>query len=101
ASPVAGRNWLSLSTLGVDLNDSGDYVYTGDLDGDSATNRVIIRNGALFAQEGDEPPGITGFAITSFGVAPIVQISNAGSVLWYADWDDDTSRDTGLFLDQT
>jgi hypothetical protein len=100
-SPVTGRNWLTLSAPALDLNGSGGYVHTGQLDGDAATNALIVRNGAVFRQEGDAPPGLekTGFAITSFGTGPL-EINDRGGVLWYADWNDpDTEADTGLYLD--
>jgi hypothetical protein len=101
-SPVAGRNWLTLSTsLRVALNDSGSYVYTGTLDGSTTTDSVIIRDNALFRQEGDSLPDIAPHTLTSFGTGP-VDIDNSGNVLWFGDWNDpDTTRDTGLFLNDT
>jgi hypothetical protein len=101
ASPVTGRNWFSLSSATSDLNNTGGYVYSGLLDGDPATDRVIIKNGTKFMQEGDAPPGIGGgFALTSFGTGNIVQIADNGKVLWFGDWNDPvTTSDTALFLD--
>ena len=101
-SPVAGVNWDSLSSPELDLNNNGDYVFSGTLDvPDSSTNTVIVKNGEIFVREGDEPPGIPGFALTTFGTAPI-RINDLGEVLWYGDWDDsDTTVDSGLFLDDT
>lgn len=101
ASPVAGRNWSSLSSPEVDLNNSGGYVFSGSLDGDSASNLLIVRNGAKFRQEGDPvpAPGLETFSFTSFGSGPLL-INDLGEVLWYGDWNDaDTDVDTGLFLD--
>jgi hypothetical protein len=97
-SPLAGRNWSSLSSAKMDVNDSGGHVYTGSLDGDAATNLVIVKDGVKFRQEGDSLPAIAPFLLTSFGSGP-VWISNSGDVMWYGDWDDpDTTKDTGLFL---
>jgi hypothetical protein len=97
-SPVAGRNWLSLSSSKVDLTDAGEFVYTGSLDGDAATNTVIIRGTSVVAQEGDSPSDIGAFQLTGFGSGP-VELGANGNVLWFGDWDDpDTTRDTGLFL---
>jgi len=97
-SPIAGRNWSNLASAKMDVNDSGQYVYTGSLDGDSASNAVIIKDGVKFRQEGDSPAAISPFLLTSFGTGPVC-IANTGDVLWYGDWDDaDTTRDTGLFL---
>jgi hypothetical protein len=98
-SPLAGRNWASLASPEVDLNDAGDFVFSGSLDGDSATNLLIVKNDAKFRQEGDSLPAIAPFLLTSFGSGPL-SLANTGQVLWYGDWDDpDTDRDTGLFLD--
>lgn len=95
-SPVAGRSWSSLTSVSLDLNNFGEFVFRGTLDGDTASNSVLIKNGDTFRQEGDPAPG--GFAFTSFGSGP-VEVSDQGDVLWYGDWDDpNTDVDTGLFL---
>ncbi len=100
-SPVAGRNWGTLTSIALDINNSGQLVMRADLDGDVDTDKVIVRDGVVLRQEGDSPPGFAAFSITSFGTGP-VHIDDAGRVLWYADWDDpDTNVDTGLFLDDT
>lgn len=100
ASPIAGRNWSSLSSPELSINNSLEFVYSGSLDGDSTTNLVIIKNGAKFMQEGDAVPGLPAFTFTSFGSGPI-DIADSGDVLWYGDWNDtDTDVDTGLFLNE-
>jgi hypothetical protein len=96
-SPVAGRNWSSLSSAKMDVNATGHHVYSGSLDGDSASNTILIKDGAKFVQEGDSLPAISPFAFTTFGSGP-VWISDFGDVMWYGDWDDpNTDVDTGLF----
>ena len=104
-SPVAGRNWSSLSSPELSLNADGDYVHSGSLDGDTASNLLLVKNGAKFRQEGDALPATGGFTFTSFGSAPLL-VADRGApdadpdVLWYGDWNDtDTDVDTGLFLD--
>jgi hypothetical protein len=98
ASPVAGRNWSSLSGSRLELNDAGSWVASGSFDGDAATNSVLVRDGALFMQEGGAPSDAGGFLLTGFGTGP-VEVGNNGNVLWFGDWNDpDTTRDTGLFL---
>jgi hypothetical protein len=73
-------------------------VFSGSLDGDSASNLLIVRNGEKFRQEGDTLPAIAPFTFTSFGTGPL-SISQSGEVLWFGDWDDpDTDIDTGLFV---
>jgi hypothetical protein len=102
-SPVAGRDWLTLGTsTRMDLNNNGDYVHTGTLSGDTASDLIIVRNGVKLIQEGDTLPAIGGvFTFTSFGSGPVL-INDSGGVLWFGDWNDpDTTRDTGLFLDET
>jgi hypothetical protein len=99
-SPVGGRNWSSLSSVELDMNNLGDYVFSGSLDGDAASNLLLVRNGVKFRQEGDTLASIGGvFAFTSFGSGPL-WINDDGEVLWFGDWDDpDTDVDTGLFID--
>jgi hypothetical protein len=101
-SPIAARNWLTLTSSRLDMNNSGDHVYTGTLDATNTTNDlVIIKNGAKFIQEGDTLASIGGvFTFTSFGTGA-VQIDDSGNVLWFGDWNDaNTAIDTGLFLNQ-
>lgn len=99
-SPVGGRNW-SASGLGsprLDINNSGGYVHTGTLDGDTASDLVIVRNGAKLVQEGDavtQVPG--GFAFTGFGSGP-VDIDDNNNVLWFGAWNGPAGSNNGLFL---
>jgi len=99
ASPVAGRVWSNLSSAELSMNNTGDYAFNGQMDGDAASNYLICRNGVKFVQEGDTHPAITPYLFTSFGSgAP--EIGDNGRMLWYAYWDDpDTSKNKGLFLD--
>lgn len=99
ASGIDGRNWGSLSTSTVvALNDNGDWAARATLAGDTTSDTVIVRNGAVVAQEGSGHADIGGFVFTSFGTGAIA-MDNAGNVLYYGDWDDpNTDIDTGLFL---
>ncbi len=102
-SPVNGRTWDSLNSCRLDINNKGDYVVRGGIEGDSATDTIIaVNNVDLIKQEGDFAPDVDGFfQITSFGTGP-VEISDNGDVVWYADWDDaNTDIDTGLFVNNT
>ncbi|MFG0319716.1 MAG: hypothetical protein ACF8XB_20765 [Planctomycetota bacterium JB042] len=106
-SPVPGRHWdWDFNLPECALNDSGDLVLSGALDGDGATDQVIVRNGDVFVQEGDSLPAFAGFKLSYYGSSP-VEISDRhapdgeGDILWYAEWDDpNTLVDTGLFLDE-
>lgn len=103
ASPVDGRIWASLASPELDLNNSGQVVYSGTLEGNPDTATVIILDGATFRQEGDAvpAPGLGGFKLEGFGSGPLL-VNDAGEVLWYGTWDNpDTDRDSGLFLDDS
>ncbi|MHC4711062.1 MAG: hypothetical protein ACYTA3_11750, partial [Planctomycetota bacterium] len=93
---MAGRNYQFLSSRGLDLNASGEYVHKANLDGDTADDELIVKNGAVFVREGDTLPAFAPFSLTSLGTSSgPVQIDNAGNVLWYGDWNDpDTDIDT-------
>ena len=99
ASPVAGRNYELLSSRGLDLADSGDWVIKANLDGATTDDEVIIKNGAVFRREGDTLPAIAGSVFTSFGTTSgPVQVDNFGNVVWFGDSDNpDLDKDTALF----
>jgi hypothetical protein len=98
-SDVDLRPWSSLSSARVDLANTGNYVISGSLSGDAATNAVIVDASGKITQEGDPAPGATDFQLTGFGSGP-VHITDRDQVLWYGDWDDaNTEIDTGLVLD--
>ncbi|MCA9753791.1 MAG: hypothetical protein KC591_16460, partial [Gemmatimonadetes bacterium] len=99
ASPIAGRNYELLSSRGRDLSNSGAWVIKANLDGDTADDEIIVRNGSVIVQEGMTLPAFAPFKLTSTGTGSgPVQIDDAGNVLWFGDWDDpDTDVDTGLF----
>ncbi len=105
-SPISGRNWSSLSSPELSINNDGDWVFSASLDGDAATNLLIDKStrGGIHAQEGDSLPAFSPFLLTSFGSGPVL-IADRGEVgdddpdvLWFADWNADTAIDTGLFL---
>jgi len=97
-SPIEGRNWSSLASPELDINDYGDYVYTGTIAGDSHSNTVIIKNGEKYRQEGDVIPSMDPRTIHGFFSAPVF-ITNAGGVYWYCQTDEnDATKDCGIFL---
>jgi hypothetical protein len=97
-APQAGRNWSSLSGCEVHLSNVGEWVLSGSMDGDAASNLLIEHTGRKLVQEGDVLSGTNGFGMTSFGSGP-VYLGDNGNVLWFGDWaDPDTTIDTGLFL---
>jgi hypothetical protein len=97
-APIAGRNWSSLASTEVDLNNANGWVLSASMDGDTATNLLVEKTGSKLVQEGDSLSGMNGFKLTSFGSGP-VWIGDNGYTLWYGDWDDpDLNIDTGLFV---
>ncbi|MBM4108313.1 MAG: hypothetical protein FJ255_05800 [Phycisphaerae bacterium] len=97
-SPIDGRIYTDIGTsTKLDMNNSGGYVFKAALSGDTNTNSVLIRNGARLIQKGDPVPGIPTETISSFGTGP-VRITDAGDVVWYAQWTGSTATNQGLFL---
>jgi hypothetical protein len=104
-APIAGRNWASVLSTEMSLNNDGDVLMSSGMDGAAADNLLIAKNGAKFRQEGDTLPAFSPSLLTSFGTGPLL-IADRGApdedpdVLWFGDWDNaDTTIDTGLFLD--
>ena len=99
ASPVAGRNWESLNSKPIHLNNAGGYVFRGNLAGATTDDEIIVSNGAVVVREGDVLPDISPFEIVDFGSAPL-HISDQGDVFWYGRWND-SSNNRGLFRNQS
>lgn len=97
-SPLAGRNYELLTSRPCSLNASGSILFRANLDGDSASDEVLILDGAVVAQEGDLVAGAFGsFALENFGTSSPVLLSDAGDVCTYVNWaDPDTTRDAGI-----
>ncbi len=101
-SPVAGRNWDSLASMHVALNDNGDWAHLGHLAGGSTTDdHVIIRNGSVFVAEGDAVPGLPDRVFDNLASAEFV-MDDAGNLLWVGEFDAPSSaEDRGLFYNHT
>lgn len=96
------------STAEVDLNNNGDFVFSGFDRGPSADDSWIFKSigGVIttIAHEGDAvPASIPGpWLVAGFGFGGVVPMSNDGDVLWYIDWDDpDTSIDSALMFNDS
>lgn len=100
SSPVAARNWASLPGA-ISMNNSGDWVMIGDLDGSTSDDSLIVKNGTeVIAREGFGVADIGAFTFTTFGTGA-VHIDDAGNVIWVGDWNDpDTSKDVGIFWNE-
>lgn len=99
----------TLTTAELDVNDNGDFVFSGfDRDPDSANDSWIykVESGVLtvIAHEGEPTPTSIpgGWNTAGFGFGGVVPISNNGDVLWFIDWDDpDTTIDTALMFNDS
>ncbi len=102
ASPVEGRNWLSLSVAVVELNNSGDHAFRGRLDGDTTTDYIIVKNGAKLVQEGDVLPDTDGAPLTNLSSSGPVRLNDNGEAVWRGVWvDPKLGTVVGLFKDES
>ena len=100
-SPAAGRNWKTLTSANVALNNCGDWLIGADLDGDPASDSLLVKNGAKFVQKGDFLQAIAPYRLTSSMDIKPVYLGENGAVLWYGSWDAPSFMNEGLFLDNT
>lgn len=99
-APVAGRHWGEMLGASIDVDNHGNWLMRGDLDGSTNDDTVIVLNGTeVIAREGGLVPASVGpFSFTGFG-SGAVAVSDGGGVMYYAEWSDpDTSRNAGIFL---
>lgn len=96
-SLIPGRPWESFGLTKLDRHPIGGVVFTATVQGDNATDAVIVKDTAVFRQEGGPVPGVPGATLSSFGSGP-VQIGAAGRVLWFGSWSTPMGTVEGLFL---
>ncbi|GAB5415917.1 MAG: hypothetical protein Crog4KO_06980 [Crocinitomicaceae bacterium] len=61
----------------VRINSSGDYLITGDSDGDASSDEIIIVNGDIHVREGDI---LDGYELTSAATCQGIDINDNGDV---------------------
>lgn len=85
-----GDNWDNFDYYGV--NNSGDYLFTGDTDGATTTDEFIAYNGSIVIREGDTVGGIVlatsmfirGVAINNLGHAAFVVSAGGTEYLFFS-----------------
>jgi len=88
-----GDRWSGFDAPSI--NNSGEYVFAGDTDGDANTDAFLAYNGVIVIREGDTLGGIT------LGVGAAIRaasINNAGQVAFIWGWGSGTSAQEYLFL---
>jgi len=74
ASPSGdGDNWDNFD--GMSINNDGDYIFSGDTDGDSGSDEFIAHNASIVLREGDTVGGVT---LTSFATVSALSLNNLG-----------------------
>jgi hypothetical protein len=96
-SPIPGRPWESFGSTKLDRHPIGGVVFTATVQGDNASDAVIVQDNTVFQQEGGPVPGVPGATLASFGSGP-VQIGASGRVLWFGSWNETSGTVEGLFL---
>ena len=75
--PIDGvENWDNFDVVGI--NSNGDYIYTGDTNGDTSTDEFLAINGEIVVREGDTLAGVT---LTSAAQLRAASINDAGQVV--------------------
>lgn len=69
-----GDNWDNFDN--VSINDSGNYIFTGDTDGATASDEFIAYNGAIAIREGDLIDGLTlGSSVNAASINELSQVA--------------------------
>ncbi|MCA9729820.1 MAG: hypothetical protein KC729_19205, partial [Candidatus Eisenbacteria bacterium] len=72
-----GDNWQAFDIVGV--NNTGNYIFTGDTDGAAATDEFVAYNGVIGAREGDTIDGVflaSGFALRAAAINDLNQVAH-------------------------
>jgi hypothetical protein len=86
---IGGEAWDNFDYTGI--NEAGDFFFTGDTDGDTATDEFILKNGAIIVREGD----VVGGKIVS-GSIEGAYLNADGDIAYI--WDVDANANEALFL---
>lgn len=97
---IPGASWSGLNRPGLQINDSGTYVYQGNLDNGE---QVIVRNDELIVSTGQTIPDIAPFQLSRLGYLTThpfqLGLSEVGDVYWYGEWNNsDLNNNSGIFI---
>ncbi|MDF1838604.1 MAG: hypothetical protein P1V35_12110 [Planctomycetota bacterium] len=105
AAPL--ESFDSLFSAEVDLNNNGDFVFSGfdrrPETQDGWLYKSIAASVTVIAHEGDPVPvSVPGaWLISGFGFGGSVALGDGGDVLWTLDWNDpDLTKDSGLMFNE-
>jgi len=88
ASTGQGDNWDNFDA--VSINSAGNYVFSGDTDGDTGADEFIAYNGEIVLREGDSAAGVTidgsvdALSINELGQAAFIWEDTNGEALFFA-----------------
>jgi len=80
-----GDNWATFDIVGV--NNSGNYIFTGDTDGDVASDEFLVYNGVIEVREGDTLDGVTIVTGSTFRAAAINNLNEVAH-MWGSSTDE-------------
>jgi hypothetical protein len=88
AGGIGGENWDNFDIMSI--NNAGDYIFSGDTDGSTATDEFIAYNGTIAIREGDTVGGqtlgssVNAGSINNLGQAVFIWTVPAGEGLFFA-----------------
>jgi hypothetical protein len=88
-----GDNWAAFDVVGV--NNAGNYIFTGDTDGATATDEFVAYNGVIGVREGATVDGVTLATGASIRAA---SINNLDEVAHIWGWGSGSSTQEHLFF---
>jgi hypothetical protein len=80
AGGLPGENWDNFDYLGI--NEAGDYLMTGDTNGDTATDEYVLINGVIELREGDV---VSGYTLSGSIEKAFMNNSGDWAVIWDVD----------------
>lgn len=91
---LPGENWSAFDSLGI--TESGDYMFTGDTSGNTATDEFVALNGKIIYREGD----VVGGAVLT-GAIESAYMNEACDIAYVWDVVGVSAAEEALFLNGT